>query len=183
MGWESSGPAAARRAAAAAVVAISVVTTGLGAGPALAAREVVPFKAEALPGTIVVKTSERRLYYVVGAGRAIRYPVAVGMAGRQWTGATFIDGKHLRPAWSPPAEVKRHKPSLPNLIAGGAPGNPMGAAALTLSGGEYAIHGTSASMRRSIGSAASFGCIRMLDEDVLDLFGQVGVGTRVVVER
>jgi lipoprotein-anchoring transpeptidase ErfK/SrfK len=174
--------AAAGRIAAAAVAAAGL-TAVLDVPPAAAAREVVAFNDEAVPGTIVIKTSQRRLYYVVGEGRAIRYPVAVGMAGRQWSGATYIDGKHLRPAWSPPAEVRRYKPSLPDLIPGGAPGNPMGAAALTLSGGEYAIHGTSASMRRSIGSAASFGCIRMLNEDVLDLYAHVGVGTRVVVER
>ncbi|ALK07957.1 L,D-transpeptidase [Blastochloris viridis] len=176
------GIAAASRLAAVAAVAAGV-SVAAEVRPAAAAREVVTFKAEAMPGTIVVKTSERRLYYVVGDGRAIRYRVAVGMSGRQWTGATYIDGKHLQPAWSPPTEVKRYKPSLPSLIPGGAASNPMGAAALTLSGGEYAIHGTSASMRRSIGSAASFGCIRMLNEDVLDLFSQVRVGTRVVVER
>jgi lipoprotein-anchoring transpeptidase ErfK/SrfK len=175
------GVAAAGRLAAAMVAAAGLMAA-VEANPA-AAREVVAFKDDAVPGTIVVKTGQRRLYYVVGDGRAIRYPIAVGMAGRQWTGATYIDGKHLRPAWSPPAEVRRAKPHLPNVIPGGSSGNPMGAAALTLSGGEYAIHGTSPSMRRSIGSAASFGCIRMLDEDVLDLYSHVGVGTRVVVER
>ena len=147
------------------------------------ARELVAFRADAMPGTVVIRTGERRLYYVVGGGRAVRYPIGVGMAGRQWNGATYIDGKHLKPAWSPPAEVKRYRPSMPDLIAGGAPNNPMGAAALTLSGGEYAIHGTTVSMRASVGSAASFGCFRMLNEDVLDLYSQVSVGTRVVVER
>ena len=176
------GIAAAGRVAAAVTVAAGLAAIG-DVQPAAAARDTVTFKADASPGTIVIKTGQRRLYYVVGDGRAIRYPIAVGMAGRQWTGATYIDGKHIRPAWSPPAEVRRAKPHLPNVIPGGSSGNPMGAAALTLSGGEYAIHGTSASMRRSIGSAASFGCIRMLDEDVLDLFSHVQVGTRVVVER
>jgi lipoprotein-anchoring transpeptidase ErfK/SrfK len=81
----------------------------------------------------VVKTSERALYYVLGNGKAMRYPVGVGR----------ISGKYLKPAWSPPEEVKRDKPSLPNVIPGGSPSNPMGAAALMLSGGgEYAIHGT-----------------------------------------
>jgi lipoprotein-anchoring transpeptidase ErfK/SrfK len=80
----------------------------------------------------VVRTSERRLYYVLGDGRAIRYPVGVGMASKQWTGTTRIDGKYLRPAWSPPREVKRDKPSLPDVIPGGSPRNPMGEAALTL---------------------------------------------------
>ena len=167
------------------LLALGTLASALGAGaPApAAARELVAFKAEALPGTIVIRTGERKLYYVVGGGRAVRYSIAVGMAGRQWNGATFVDGKYLKPAWAPPAEVKRARPSMPNLIPGGSPANPMGAAAMTLSGGEYAIHGTSGPMRASIGSAASFGCFRMLNEDVLDLYGQVSVGTRVVVER
>src|ERR1700747_850700 len=107
------------------------------------AREIVGFSDAYSSGTVVVKTSERALYYVLGNGKAVRYPVGVGRLGKQWTGTAYINSKQLRPAWSPPAEVKRDKPSLPNVIPGGSPGNPMGAAALTLSGGgEYAIHGT-----------------------------------------
>jgi lipoprotein-anchoring transpeptidase ErfK/SrfK len=93
----------------------------------------------------------------------------------------MITGKHLKPAWSPPAEVKRDRPSLPKVIAGGSPRNPMGAAALTLSGGEYAIHGTNAP--GSIGGFVSYGCIRMFNSDILDLYGRVGFGTTVVVTR
>lgn len=139
----------------------------------------LPYAAEA--GAIIVSTRQRMLYFVNGDGTAVRYRVAVGMPGKQWFGTRLIDGKHVRPAWSPPAEVKRAKPSLPNVIPGGAPNNPMGAAALTISPGEYAIHGTSASMRASIGSYASFGCIRMLDEDILDLMPRVRVGARIHV--
>jgi len=128
-----------------------------------------------------VKTGERRLYYVLGDGHALRYPVGVGKTGKAWAGTVRIDGKYLHPAWSPPAEVKRDKPSLPSVIPGGSPRNPMGAAALTLSGGEYAIHGTN--LPNSIGGFVSYGCIRMYNEDVLDLFGRVGVGTTVVVTR
>src|SRR4029079_11248288 len=107
------------------------------------ARELVGFSDTYSSGTVVVKTSERALYYVLGNGKAVRYPVGVGRLGKQWTGTAYINSKQLRPAWSPPAEVKRDKPSLPNVIPGGSPVNPMGAAALTLSGGgEYAIHGT-----------------------------------------
>jgi lipoprotein-anchoring transpeptidase ErfK/SrfK len=146
-----------------------------------AAREIVHFRAEAPPGTVVVRTGERRLYYVLGDGRAIRYPVGVGRAGKQWSGSTRIDGKYLRPAWSPPAEVRRDKPSLPNVIPGGSPRNPMGAAALTLSGGTYAIHGTNAP--GSIGGFVSYGCIRMHNGDVVDLYSRVSVGTPVVVTR
>ena len=134
-----------------------------------------------LPGTIVVKTHERRLYLILDSGRAMRYPVGVGKAGRQWAGVTRIDGKYVAPAWSPPAVVKRDKPSLPNVIPGGSPRNPMGAAALTLSGGEYAIHGTNAP--GSIGGFVSYGCIRMYNQDVVDLYGRVSLGTPVMVLR
>jgi lipoprotein-anchoring transpeptidase ErfK/SrfK len=164
----------------AAAVAAGVCGNVVASHPA-AAREVVHFRAEAPAGTIVVRTGERRLYYVLGDGRAIRYPVGVGRAGKQWSGQTRIDGKYLRPAWSPPAEVKRDKPSLPNVIPGGSPRNPMGAAALTLSGGTYAIHGTNAP--GSIGGFVSYGCIRMHNHDVVDLYGRVSVGTPVVVTR
>jgi lipoprotein-anchoring transpeptidase ErfK/SrfK len=149
--------------------------------PSAQAREIVSFIGDAAAGTIVVKTGERRLYLVLGDGRAIRYPVGVGRAGKQWSGTSYIDGKHLRPAWSPPDEVKRDKPSLPDVIPGGSPRNPMGAAALTLSGGQYAIHGTNSP--RSIGGFVSYGCIRMYNQDITDLYDRVRVGTRVVVVR
>ena len=145
------------------------------------AREVVQFHGEAAAGTIVVKTSERRLYFVLGDGQALRYPVGVGRAGKQWAGTSYIDGKHVRPAWSPPDEVKRDKPSLPDVIPGGSPRNPMGAAALTLSGGEYAIHGTN--VPGSVGGFVSYGGIRMYNQDITDLYDRVRVGTRVVVTR
>src|SRR6266550_6785121 len=146
------------------------------------AREIVGFSAAYSSGTVVVKTSERALYYVLGNGRAVRYPVGVGRAGKQWTGTARISGKYLKPAWSPPEEVKRDKPSLPNVIPGGIPSNPMGAAAMTLSGGgEYAIHGTNDP--RSIGGFVSYGCIRMYNADVLDLYNRVSWGTTVVVTR
>lgn len=147
-----------------------------------AAREKVLFRGDAPPGTIVVRNSERRLYLVLGDGQAIRYRVGVGRRGKSWTGSAYIDGKHLRPAWSPPAAVKRDNPRLPDVIPGGSPRNPMGAAAMTLSGGgQYAIHGTN--VPRSIGGFVSYGCIRMYNEDVLDLFSRVSVGTRVVVTQ
>ena len=132
-------------------------------------------------GTIVVMTNQRRLYYVVGADRAISYPVGVGRAGQQWSGTSSITGKYIKPAWSPPADIKRANPKLPNVIEGGSPRNPMGAAALTLSGGEYAIHGTNAP--GSIGGFVSYGCIRMHNSHVLDLYARVSVGTQVVVTR
>jgi lipoprotein-anchoring transpeptidase ErfK/SrfK len=155
-----------------------VVAAGIAAQPA-AAREVVAFK-EGSAGSIIIKTNERRLYYVIGDGHAIRYPVGVGKAGKRWSGKTYIDGKYRRPAWSPPKEVKRDKPSLPDLIPGGSPRNPMGEAAMTLSGGEYAIHGTN--MPNSVGGFVSYGCIRMYNADILDLFARVSVGTTVLVQ-
>ncbi|MGC5780616.1 L,D-transpeptidase [Methylobacterium sp. NFXW15] len=142
------------------------------------AREVVPF-GDASAGTIVVSVSQRKLYLVNGDGTAIRYPVAVGKPGKQWFGTARIDGKYVAPAWSPPWEVKRDNPRLPNVIAGGSPHNPMGAAAMTLAGGQYAIHGTN--RPSSIGTWASYGCIRMYNQDVVDLYQRVDVGTPVLM--
>jgi lipoprotein-anchoring transpeptidase ErfK/SrfK len=142
--------------------------------------EVVDMRGEQYsPGTIVVRTGERRLYLILDYGHAVRYPVGVGRAGKQWAGTTQIDGKYLRPAWSPPAEVKRDKPSMPDVIPGGSPRNPMGVAAMTLAGGEYAIHGTN--VPGSVGGFVSYGCIRMLNDDITDLYSRVPVGATVVV--
>jgi lipoprotein-anchoring transpeptidase ErfK/SrfK len=148
---------------------------------AQARGDIVAFAGGYSAGTIVVKTNERRLYLVVDDQRAIRYPVGVGKAGKQWAGTSHIDGKYVRPAWSPPAEVKRDKPFLPDVIPGGTPQNPMGVAAMTLAGSEYAIHGTN--MPGSVGGFVSYGCIRMYNADISDLFGRVSVGTTVVVTR
>jgi lipoprotein-anchoring transpeptidase ErfK/SrfK len=151
------------------------------AAPSLSqARENVRFD-EYSAGTIVIKTNERRLYYVLGGGRALRYPVGVGRAGKSWAGTSFISRKVLRPDWSPPAEVKRDKPRMPDVIRGGTPGNPMGVAAMTLGVSEYAIHGTNAP--GSVGGFVSYGCIRMYNHDILDLFDRVSLGTRVVVVK
>ena len=133
------------------------------------------------PGTVIIRTSQRRLYYVVAPGRAISYPVGVGRAGKQWTGESFIVRKAIKPAWQPPAEIRRDKPSLPAVIPAGSPSNPMGAAALVLARDEYAIHGTNAPS--SIGGFVSYGCIRMHNRDILDLYERVSYGTRVIVTR
>ena len=153
----------------------------LGTTGAQARPEMVGVSSEYSPGTIVVKTSERPLYLILDEGRAMRYPVGVGKSGKQWAGTTRIDGKYRNPAWSPPAEVKRDKPSIPDVIAGGSPHNPMGVAAMTLAGGEYAIHGTN--RPGSVGGFVSYGCIRMLNPDITDLYERVSVGTTVVVTR
>ena len=162
-------------------VIASVAATVFAASTPALARQTVSFNGDYTPGTIVIKHSQRRLYYVVGGGKAIAYPVGVGKAGKSWFGTRYIDGKRLRPAWAPPADVKRDNPRLPNVIAGGTPANPMGVAALTLSGGEYAIHGTN--VPRSVGGYVSYGCIRMHNSDILDLFDRVNYGTRVVVTQ
>jgi len=122
---------------------------------AQARPEMVDISGEYTPGTIVVKTHERRLYLILDSGRAMRYPVGVGKAGKQWAGTTKIDGKYLHPAWSPPSEVRRDKPNMPDVIPGGSPRTPMGVAAMTLAGGEYAIHGTN--LPGSVGGFVSYG--------------------------
>jgi lipoprotein-anchoring transpeptidase ErfK/SrfK len=161
--------------------AIVSLYAAVGAGPA-AAAERVTFEARGMEaGTIVVRTGERRLYLLLGSGEALRYTVGVGRHGRQWTGTSQIDGKHIRPNWAPPDAVRADRPNLPAVIPGGSPANPMGEAALTLSGGEYAIHGTNAP--DSIGKFVSYGCIRMQNRDITDLYGRVHVGTRVVVTQ
>ncbi|MCW5715852.1 MAG: L,D-transpeptidase [Bauldia sp.] len=166
-----------RTACAAAIFAIA---TAWSSGQATAASAVVPFASEFAPGTILVRTEERALYLVMENGLARRYVVGVGATGWQWAGTTAIDGKFIAPNWMPPPEIRREQPGLPTIIAGGSPANPMGAAAMTLSGGgNYAIHGTN--VPGSIGGFVSHGCIRMLNEDVLDLFARVVVGTVVVV--
>src|SRR6266853_4079782 len=88
--------------------------------------EMVGVHGDYSPGTIVVKTNERRLYLILDQGHAVRYPVGVGKSGKQWAGTTRIDGKYLRPAWSPPSDVRRDKPNIPDVIPGGSPRNPMG---------------------------------------------------------
>ena len=151
----------------------------LAAAARAAGREVVSLRGYA-PGTIVIKTHERRLYYVLDSGRALRFPVGVGRTGMQWHGNAHVEGKYVRPAWAPPPMIRAENPHLPRVIPGGAPNNPMGAAALTLRGGEYAIHGTN--RPGSIGGFVSHGCIRMYNSDIRALYAMVSVGTPVVVE-
>jgi lipoprotein-anchoring transpeptidase ErfK/SrfK len=166
---------AARVALGALLVAFAVAPA-----PAKAAATVSVSSGDGPPGTIIVKTKERRLYFMTAEGRALVYPVGVGRAGRQWSGTTYIASKHIRPAWIPPPEVRRDKPSLPNVVPAGSPKNPMGAAALVLTRDYYAIHGTNTPS--SIGAFVSYGCIRMHNRDIMDLFDRVDVGTRVIVQ-
>ena len=153
----------------------------VGATAVANARETVPIDPTLEAGTVLIRTGEKRLYFVLGNGTAIRYRVAVGRPGKQWFGRLVIDGKYRAPAWTPYTGVKKRASTPAHVIPGGSPANPMGAAALTLSGDKYAIHGTN--RPASIGTYASAGCIRMMNEDVLDLFERVNVGTPVVSQR
>ena len=119
--------------------------------------------------------------WVFDRSHALRFPVGVGRAGMTWTGKAHVEGKYVRPAWAPPESIRRENPHLPKVIAGGAADNPMGAAALTLRGGEYAIHGTN--RPDLIGGFVSHGCIRMYNSDIRALYRLVAIGTPVIVER
>jgi lipoprotein-anchoring transpeptidase ErfK/SrfK len=163
------------------IAAIALLVFAVGAIASTSAREIVNFGGYS-PGTIVVKTNERRLYFVMPGGKAVRYVVGVGRDGKKWYGSAYIASKHRNPDWSPPAEVKRDNPRLPDVIKGGTPQNPMGVAALVLSGdGQYAIHGTN--RPESVGRFVSYGCIRMHNRDIADLYDRVSFGTPVIVER
>jgi lipoprotein-anchoring transpeptidase ErfK/SrfK len=164
------------------LLAGAVLAAGAAALPQTAsARQMVAFSPQVEPGTIVISARQRKLYLVVSQGVAIRYPVAVPKAGKEWSGYASVDGKHVNPDWSPPPIVRRDHPELPSFIPGGSPRNPMGARALTLDKYQVAIHGTTNKMRASIGTAASYGCIRMLNEDVADLYDRVSVGSPVMM--
>lgn len=143
-------------------------------------REIVGFEGNFAPGTVIINTSERRLYYVLGNGQAVRYGVGVGRPGFEWSGVRFISSKREWPDWTPPAQMLRRRPDLPRHMDGGV-NNPLGARAMYLSGTLYRIHGSNEP--ETIGQAVSSGCIRMTNDDVVDLYNRVKVGTRVVVTR
>ena len=143
-------------------------------------RETVAFYGNYAPGTIVVNTSERRLYYVLPGHKAVKYGIGVGRAGFVWSGTQTISRKQEWPDWIPPAEMLQRRPDLPRYMAGG-PENPLGARAMYLGASLYRIHGSNEP--DTIGQAVSSGCIRMLNDDVVDLYDRVKVGTTVVVVR
>ncbi|MCP3369165.1 L,D-transpeptidase [Bradyrhizobium cajani] len=141
-------------------------------------KQIVSFDRSEPAGTIVIDTNNTYLYYVLGQGRAIRYGVGVGREGFTWSGVQSVSRKAEWPDWHPPAEMIARQPYLPRFVAGG-PGNPLGARAMYLGSSEYRIHGTNDPT--TIGKFVSSGCIRMTNEDVMDLFGRVNVGAKVVV--
>ena len=141
-------------------------------------KSVVAYDTREAPGTIVIDTGNTYLYYVLGQGRAIRYGVGVGREGFTWSGVHAISRKAEWPDWIPPADMIARQPYLPRWIAGG-PGNPLGARAMYLGSSIYRIHGTNDPT--TIGQFVSSGCIRMTNDDVIDLFSRANIGTRVVV--
>jgi lipoprotein-anchoring transpeptidase ErfK/SrfK len=138
----------------------------------------VTFQGSHRPGTIVINTAERHLYLVQAGGTAMRYGIGIGRPGFGWTGTKTITRKAEWPDWRPPEQMLRRRPDLPRFMAGG-PANPLGARALYLGSSLYRIHGSNEPW--TIGQAVSSGCFRMRNEDVIDLYSRVRVGTRVVV--
>jgi lipoprotein-anchoring transpeptidase ErfK/SrfK len=148
--------------------------------PAALRRQSVSYRTEQPPGTIIVNTHDRYLYLIMGNGVAMRYGVGVGRDGFQWGGIQKITLKREWPDWVPPPEMIVRQPYLPRWMAGG-PGNPLGARAMNLGGTVYRIHGTNAP--QTIGQAVSSGCFRLVNDDVVDLYSRVPLGTKVMVQH
>ena len=141
-------------------------------------RQVVSYSGREAPGTIIIDTPHTYLYYVLGGGKAIRYGIGVGREGFTWSGVKSVERKAEWPDWYPPAEMLARQPYLPRMTAGG-PGNPLGARAMYIAGTQYRIHGTNAPS--TIGRQVSSGCIRLTNENVIDLYNRVQVGAKVIV--
>lgn len=142
-------------------------------------REDVSFPASVAPRQVIVSFGDRKLYWVYQRGAALAYPIAVPREQSRWSGVTSVSRKAVNPGWTPTAQMRRENPKLPHYVPGGHPQNPLGVRALYLGASMYRIHGTDAPW--TIGTAVSKGCIRMYNEDVLDLYPRVPVGTRVTV--
>ena len=143
-------------------------------------REVVDYPSAHIPGTIVVSTSQRRLYYVLGGGKAIRYGIAVGKEGYAWSGISTVAAKREWPDWTPTPDILRRLPNLPRHMVGG-PDNPLGARALYLGDTLYCIHGTNEPWK--LGGNVSSGCIRLSNDDIIDLYNRTKIGATVIVQR
>jgi lipoprotein-anchoring transpeptidase ErfK/SrfK len=142
------------------------------------AKQIVPYTGPEKAGTIIIDTPQRYLFLVLGNGTALRYGIGVGRPGFTWAGEKKITAKKEWPDWTPPPEMLQRRPDLPHFMAGG-PDNPLGARAMYLGSSLYRIHGSNEPW--TIGQAVSSGCIRMRNEDVIDLYGRVKVGTKVMV--
>ncbi len=143
-------------------------------------RETVSYDGKFKPGTIIVETEERRLYFVLPGGEAVKYGIGVGRDGFRWAGQHTITRKAEWPGWTPPVEMRKRVPDLPAYMPGG-PDNPLGARALYIGATLYRLHGTSEPW--TIGQAVSSGCIRLTNEDIIDLYDRVKVGSMVVVHQ
>ena len=141
-------------------------------------RQIVSYAGHEAPGTIIVDTPNTHLYYVLGSGKAMRYGIGVGREGFTWSGVKTVERKTEWPDWYPPSEMLARQPYLPRMTAGG-PGNPLGARAMYIAGTQYRIHGTNAPS--TIGKQVSSGCIRLTNDDVIDLFNRVQIGAKVIV--
>jgi lipoprotein-anchoring transpeptidase ErfK/SrfK len=141
-------------------------------------KQVVPYKTTETVGTIVVDTTKKFLYLVLGKGKALRYGIGVARDGFEWSGTHKVSRKREWPDWTPPAEMLKRQPGLPKHMKGG-PNNPLGARALYLGSTLYRIHGTNEPW--TIGGNVSSGCIRMVNDDVVDLYERVKVGAKVIV--
>ena len=140
--------------------------------------KIVSYNAQAAAGSIIINTKENRLYFILGEGKAVMYRVATAKRGFEWKGTHQVSAKAKWPSWRPPASMRARHPELPRFMAGG-PENPLGARAMYLGSSIYRIHGTNAP--KSIGKAASSGCIRMLNQDVTELYNHVKIGATVIV--
>jgi lipoprotein-anchoring transpeptidase ErfK/SrfK len=143
-------------------------------------KQEVFFRTKEAPGTIIIDTQDRFLYLIQPGNRALRYGIGVGREGFQWSGLQKISRKQEWPDWRPPPEMITRQPYLPRFMAGG-PGNPLGARAMYLGATVYRIHGTN--QPQTIGHAVSSGCFRLVNEDVIDLYNRVPMGTRVIIKQ
>jgi lipoprotein-anchoring transpeptidase ErfK/SrfK len=156
------------------------VATPGGRGGSPVKKQVVDYETNQKPGTIVIETGERRLYLVLEGGKAMKYGIGVGRDGFTWSGAHRVTRKAEWPTWTPPPAMRKRVPDLPAFMPGG-PDNPMGARALYIGSTLYRVHGTSEPW--SIGQAVSSGCIRLTNDDIIDLYDRVQVGARIVVNH
>lgn len=148
-------------------------------GPAR--RHMVNLKTSERPGTIIVSIGDRRLYKTLAGGKAISYPIAIPEGKAFWSGVEPVTRKAVNPRWTPTASMRRENPELPAFVPGGDPRNPLGVRALYLGSTLYRIHGTDAPWL--IGRSVSRGCIRMYNDDVIDLYNRTRIGTKVVVTK
>jgi len=143
-------------------------------------RATVSYPSNLAPGSMVISTAERRLYFILGNGQAIRYGIGVGRPGFTWSGLKHVSAKKEWPDWTPPSQMLRRRPDLPRHMKGG-PDNPLGARAMYLGSTFYRIHGSNEP--ETIGQAVSSGCFRLTNDDVIDLYDRVRVGATVLIKQ